>query len=162
MQLDVHQRRRLLHVLNVGRSVFQQALALPQIGAQRRDILARTEARPEQPVGVQFLQPLTRTTSKPCASRISNTGMPVDACRLHRHSVNPDLLEPVGKLVKLFRETAERTHGFGVAFGSNRDHMKLRADVDRRRVRTNHRNLRSAAGASAFPCRHIRLRHQNG
>ena len=38
VQLQVHLRQRLLHVLDVRRGVVQQALALAQVGAQRGDL----------------------------------------------------------------------------------------------------------------------------
>ena len=44
MELQVHLRQRLLHVLDVRRRVIQQPLALTQIGPQRRDLALRPEA----------------------------------------------------------------------------------------------------------------------
>jgi hypothetical protein len=47
MELQVHLGQRLLHVLDMGRRVIQQPLALTQIGPQRRDLALRPEAAPQ-------------------------------------------------------------------------------------------------------------------
>jgi hypothetical protein len=48
--------QRLLHVLNMPGSIFDQPLALPQIGTHGRHARLRTETPPQQPVAVQTLQ----------------------------------------------------------------------------------------------------------
>jgi len=58
MELQVHLRQRLLHVLNVGRGVVQQPFPLAQIGSQDRDLALRLETAAQQAVGVQSLEPL--------------------------------------------------------------------------------------------------------
>ena len=44
IELDVHLHQRLLHMLDVRRTVVEQALALAQIGAQRGQLALRSEA----------------------------------------------------------------------------------------------------------------------
>ena len=46
MELQVHLRQRLLHVLDVGGGIVQQPLALAQIGAQGRDLALRAGSWP--------------------------------------------------------------------------------------------------------------------
>jgi hypothetical protein len=58
MELQVHLRQRLLHVLNVSRGVFQQPFPLAQTGSQNRDLALRLETAAQQAVGVQSLEPL--------------------------------------------------------------------------------------------------------
>ena len=58
VELQVHLRQRLLHVLDVRGSVIQQALALAQIGPHDRNFALRPEAGPEQSILMQTLQPL--------------------------------------------------------------------------------------------------------
>ena len=45
VQLQVHERQRLLHVLDVGSRVVQVPLAQAKIGAQRSDLAIGSEAR---------------------------------------------------------------------------------------------------------------------
>jgi polyhydroxyalkanoate synthase subunit PhaC len=52
VEQGVHLRQRLLHVLNVGRGVFQQPFSLAQIGSQNRDLALRLETAAQQAVGV--------------------------------------------------------------------------------------------------------------
>lgn len=56
VQLKVHQRQGLLHVLHVCCRVLEVSVPDPHVGAQRRDVPARMEARPQQPTRVQALQ----------------------------------------------------------------------------------------------------------
>ena len=52
MELDVHLHQRLLHMLDVRRTVVQQALTLAQIGAQRGQLALGSEAGAQQPIFV--------------------------------------------------------------------------------------------------------------
>ncbi len=52
MDLQVHLRQRLLHMLNVRRSIIEQPLALAQIGPQNRNLPFRLEAASQQAVGM--------------------------------------------------------------------------------------------------------------
>jgi hypothetical protein len=58
VQLKVHQRQGLLHVLHVGCRVLEMAVPDPHVGAQRRDVPGRMEARAQQSARMQALQPL--------------------------------------------------------------------------------------------------------
>jgi hypothetical protein len=79
-------------MLDMRCGVVEVALAKPQVGPQRSDVAPRPEARPQQSIGVQPLQPLrivdvdlspgntsasrefARTTPVPRASSTSYTG----------------------------------------------------------------------------------------
>ena len=52
MQLQVHLHQRLLHVLDMGRCIFDQPLPLAQIGAEGGDLGLRAETAPQQAVGM--------------------------------------------------------------------------------------------------------------
>lgn len=58
MQLHVHQRQRLLHPLGVHRRILDELVPVANQGAKSRDLRLRSEAPPEQPEGVQLLDPL--------------------------------------------------------------------------------------------------------
>ncbi len=58
MDLQVHLRQRLLHVLNVSCGVIQQPFPLTQVRAQNCNLAFRLEAAADQAVGMQSLEPL--------------------------------------------------------------------------------------------------------
>ncbi len=59
-ELEVHLDQRVLHAhaLNVRGRALHQGLAVPQIGAQRRDGRGRAEAAAQQPDAMELLDPL--------------------------------------------------------------------------------------------------------
>src|SRR2546426_10605798 len=57
-ELEVHLDQRLLHALDVRRRALHQGLAVPQIGAQRRDGRGGSEATAQQPDAMELLDPL--------------------------------------------------------------------------------------------------------
>lgn len=59
VQLHIHFHQRLLHVLDMRGTVFQQPFTQAHVAAQLDDLLMRPEACPQQPVGMQLLQPLS-------------------------------------------------------------------------------------------------------
>ena len=91
MHLDIHLHQSFLHVLDVRRRQLHKPLTLAQICAQGGNLALGKEAGAQetelvqalQPLGIADLRPgtclasraLTRTTSKPRCSRISNTGI---------------------------------------------------------------------------------------
>ncbi len=58
LQLNIHPHQRLLHVLDVRGRIVQQALALAQVGPQRRQFALGPKARAHQPILMQPPQPL--------------------------------------------------------------------------------------------------------
>ena len=52
MELEVHLHQRLLHMLNVRRTVVQQALTLAQIDSQCSQLALGPEAGAQQPIFV--------------------------------------------------------------------------------------------------------------
>jgi hypothetical protein len=58
LQLQVHQRHRLLHVHDVRRCEVGMPFAQPQIDAQRSNVLPGPEARTQQTASVEPLKPL--------------------------------------------------------------------------------------------------------
>jgi hypothetical protein len=57
VQLHVHLHKRFLHMLDVRRSILQQALAVPEVRPQGSEAIGRLETPPEQPVLMQLLEP---------------------------------------------------------------------------------------------------------
>jgi hypothetical protein len=66
---------------------------------------------------------------------------PVDPGRLHDHRPHAAFGEPIGQPVEVGRERAEAAHRLCRAIRPDRGHMKGGADIDRRRVRMNHRQI---------------------
>jgi hypothetical protein len=58
MELQVHLGERLLHVLDVGGCIVEQALTLAQIGTQLGNLALGPEAGAQQAMGMEPLQPL--------------------------------------------------------------------------------------------------------
>ena len=87
MQLQVHLHQRLLHVLNMRRRIIQQPLPLPEVGAQPGDFGLGPEARPQQAVFVQTLQPF-RVTDVSFAPRHV-----LRVPRVDHHHLEPALLQ---------------------------------------------------------------------
>src|ERR1700751_98395 len=63
MELDVHLHPRLLHMLDVRRTVVQQALTLAQIGAQRRQLTLGSEVARSSPYSCSRLSHWASLTS---------------------------------------------------------------------------------------------------
>lgn len=155
MQLQVHLRQRLLHVLNVCRRVIQEPLPLPKVGAQSGDFGLGPEAATQQAVFVQTLQPL-RVADVGLAARyvLRVPGVdhhhlesalfedfenrdPVDACRFHDDCLDPAIGEPVRQPVKVIGKGPERPDRFHVAIRTHGRDVYGGANVDRRRGRMN-------------------------
>jgi hypothetical protein len=73
---------------------------------------------------------LTRRTSIPRSSRISEEGDPIDSRGLHRDRVDAAGLEPVGQRHELVREALELPDGLIVSVLRDRDPVALAPDVD--------------------------------
>ena len=148
MKLDVHLHQRLLHMLNVGRRVFDQPLAMAQVRAQSHDTVARPKAPAHQPILVELLQPLGVVDVGLAAGHV------LDVARVHQQHVKPaclenleywnpvhaggfhgdggdaDLFEPMRQAVEIAAEGAEGPNRPCVAIARHRDDVKCRADVD--------------------------------
>lgn len=87
MQLQIHLHQRLLHVLNVGRGVFEQSFSMPKIRAESNDLGAGPEAGAEQAVRMQLLDPL----------RVVDIGLPsgnvLRVTRIHENDLETTRLE---------------------------------------------------------------------
>jgi hypothetical protein len=66
---------------------------------------------------------------------------PVDAGRFHDDRLDAAFGEPIHQPMQISREGTEAAHGFGRAIRPYGSHVHGRPDVDRRRVRVNHRHL---------------------
>ena len=62
-ELEVHLDQRVLHALNVRGRALHQGLAVPQIGAQRREGRGRAEAAAQQPDAMELWIHWQSTTS---------------------------------------------------------------------------------------------------
>ena len=169
VQLQVHLRQRLLHVLDVRGGAIEQTLALAQVVAQRRDLGVRAEAGAQQPVFMQPLQPLgvadvglaprhvlgvAGVDQHDCETALLQHLVgrdPVDPGALHRHRPNVALLEPVGHAVQVGGEGAEAAHRFGVAARADGGHMQRGPDVDRGRMGVDGRHRPSLVLPLAGP-----------
>ncbi len=126
VQLDVHLHERLLHVLDVRRSVVDQALAMTQEGSKPDELFARAEAAAQQTVLMKLLEPLRVVHVRLATGDILDVPgiheehfettcfqylkdwYPVDARRFHCNRGDSDFLEPVGERVQVTGEAAER------------------------------------------------------
>ena len=151
MQLQVHLRQRLLHVLNMRRRVVQQPLPLPQIGAQPGHFGLRPEAGTQQAVFVQTLQPLRVADVgfpprhvlrvpgvdhhhlEPALFEDFEDRNPVNAGRFHDHRLDPAPGEPVRQPMKVIGKGPERPNRFFVAIWTDGRDVYCGADIDRRR-----------------------------
>ena len=125
MELQVHLHQSLLHMLDVSGCVFNETLALTQIGAQLRDLAVGSEAATQKAISVQLPQP-TRVTDiglAPrhvlCVTRIDQNDMepmllknlvsrnPVNPGGFHRHTGDAAGCKPFRKLVKILRESSK-------------------------------------------------------
>ena len=79
---------------------------------------------------------------------------PVDAGRLHRHRLDPALLEPVGQAMQVGGEGPEGPHRLGIAAGTDRCHVQGGADVNGGRMGMDRGNVPRRAGV--LPSRHGR------
>jgi hypothetical protein len=155
MQLQVHLRQGLLHVLNVCRRVIQQPLTLPQIGAQAGHFGLRPEAGTQQAVFVESLQPLCVADVglppryvlripgvdhhhlKPSLFEDLEDRYPVNSGRFHDHRLDPATGEPVRQSMKVIGKGPERPNRFFVTIWADGRHVYCRPDIDRRRGRVD-------------------------
>ncbi len=168
VQLQVHLRQRLLHVLDVRGGAIEQTLALAQVVAQRRDLGVRAEAGAQQPVFMQPLQPLgvadvglaprhvlgvAGVDQHDCETALLQHLVgrdPVDPGALHRYGLHAAALEPIGHAVQVGGEGAEAAHRLGVAVRADGGHVQRSADVDGGGVGVDGRHLPPPAGPFGF------------
>jgi len=168
VQLQVHLRRRLLHVLDVRGGVVEQTLALAQVVPKRRDLGVRVEAGAQQPILVQPLQPLGVAHVGLAAWHVLGVAGvdqhdheaallqhlvgrdPVNPGALHRHGPHAAALEPIGHAVQVGGEGAEAAHRLGVAIRPDGGHVQRGADVDRGRMGVDGRHRPLPAGPFGF------------
>lgn len=152
VQLQVHRRQRLLHVLDRGGGVIEQALTLAQVGAQRGDVARGMKAAPQQAVGMQRLEPLgivdvglapgdVFDVARVGHDHADATGLedlvegdPIDPGRLHRHGVDTAGHQPLGEAMQIARKALEGPHRLGIPLRRDGHDMELGANVDARRL----------------------------
>jgi len=153
---DVHLGQRLLHVQDAAGAVPGQPPHLACVGAQRANLVARTERSPQQTVGHQLPDPLAvqhvalapadllrhaRRHQHQLEARALQRLVdrdPVDRGRLHRHLAHPARRQPRRHRLQIAGEGAERTHRLIAAFRLDRHEVPLLADVDPCAVRVHH------------------------
>lgn len=169
VQLQVHLRRRLLHVLDMRGRVIQQPFTLAQIIPKRRNPGFRPEAGPQQPVLVQPLQPfgvadvglapghvlgvagIDQHHREPTLFQHLEDRDPVNPGALHRDRPDAAVFEPVGEPMQVGGEGAEPPHRLRVAARLDGCHMQGGTDVDRGRMVVDGRHLLfPAAGLLRF------------
>ena len=147
-ELEVHLDQRLLHALDVHRRALHQGLAVPQIGAQRRDGRGGSEAAAQQPDAMELLDPLAvddvglpardildvtsvheHHVDAPCLENLVE-GDPVDAGGFHGNGGHAASGEPVGQAMEIGRERLERAHRGRVPVGGDGDIMRVGAAID--------------------------------
>ena len=164
VKLEVHLHQSLLHVLDMRGRVFDETLALPQVGAQCGDLRLGPEAPAQQAVGMQLAQPsgiadiglparhvlgIARVHQDDLEAVLLEDlegGYPVDAGRLHGHAGDTAGPEPGRQVVQILREGAEGAHGHGAALRADRRHVHRRPDVDRGGTGIDQLHLRVATG----------------
>ena len=156
VELDVHLGQRLLHVQDAAGAVPGQPPHLACVGAQRANLVARTERSPQQAVGHQLPDPLAvqhvalapadllrhaRRHEHHLEARALQRLVdryPVDRGRFHRHLGHPTRRRPRRHLLQIAGKGAERTHRLLGAFRVDRHEMPVLADVDPCAVRVHH------------------------
>jgi hypothetical protein len=121
---------------------------MAQIGPELGQPLARPEAGPEQPIGMELLQPLriihvafaardmlgvARVDEEHLeSSRLEDLedGYPVHAGGFHRDGGDPDLLEPLCQAIEITAESAKCADRLRIAIGRDRDDMEGGADIE--------------------------------
>jgi hypothetical protein len=170
MQLQVHLRQCLLHVLDVCRRIIQQPLPLSEVGTQTGDFGLGTEAGTQQAVFVEALQPSCVADVGLAAWNVLRVpGVdhhhleaplfqdfeyrnPVNTSRFHNDRLYPARGEPVRQPVKIVSKGPERSNRLTVAVRANGCDVYRGADIDRRRSRIG-------LGQVSRFTRTLRLRH---
>ncbi len=129
LELDVHLRQSLLHMLDVVGGVGDQHRALAQVAAQHADLVIGPEGAREQPKGVKLLDPLTvHHVTLAAGNTLQTVGIdeqnleavlledleqrdPVDTCRLHRDRLDAVIFQMPGQLVEILGEGTELLDG---------------------------------------------------
>jgi hypothetical protein len=155
-ELEVHLRQRFLHPLDAGADGVDMVAALAPVGAGHANLRGGMERVAEEPVGVQFQQPLAllhvalaprQIFRVPGVDQIDLEAArrqdlvdrnPIDAGRLQGDGGNPALLKPLGEAVQVGRKAVKPAYGIGIPIGPNGDVMGAVADVDARGVGMDH------------------------
>ena len=164
MQLQVHLHQRLLHVLDMGRCIFDQTFPLSQIGAEGGDLCLWAETAPQETIGMQLPQPSgIADISLPPRHVFGVAGVhddhiepvpienlvgrnPIDPGGFHRHAGDATGFEPVCQVMQILSEGAKRTHRCVTGIRVDRRHVHGRSDVDGGRRRVDHLEFRVATG----------------
>ena len=158
VNLQVHLRQGLLHVLDMGGRILEQTLALTYIRPQLGDLTFGPKAGAQQTVRMKPLQPLritdvgfasghvlgiARIDEKNCKA----TGIeefedrnPVDARGLHDDRLDTTFCKPVHHPMQIGREGPEAAHRLRRTICAHGSHVHGRPDVDRSCVRVNQRH----------------------
>ncbi len=166
MELQVHLRQRLLHVLDVRVGIVQQALTQPEIGPERRDVAFRPETGPQQAIGMQPLQPLcVADVGLAAGDMLGVAGIdehhidavliedlegrdPIHAGGFHRHGLHAALPEPLRQALQIGGEcskTADRL--LGILVQINGCHVHRGTDVDRGSTWMGRRDILGGTGS---------------
>ena len=147
-QLQVHLRKRFLHMLDVRRRIAHQVHPLAHIGAQRTHLLLGAKRPRQKPVAVQLLQPLTvehvalsarhvldvprvdQPHLQPSALQDLEDRDPVNARGFHGHRAHATLKQPIGHAVQIVGEAGELPHHLLAAALRDSDKMAAAAHVD--------------------------------
>jgi hypothetical protein len=152
VKLHVHLHESLLHMLHVSGRVFDHPLSKTQVRPQLGDASARVKTSAKKSVLVKLLQPLSIVDVGFSSGYVLNVtsihqkhlestslknledGNPVHARGLHRDGLDSDTREPVRHLVEIATEASERTYRLVILVAAHRNNMKLRSNVQPRRV----------------------------
>ncbi len=134
------------------------------------------EARTEQPVRVELLDPLRVVDVRLAARHVLRVARvdehdleptrledlkqrdPVDPGRLHRDRRNSETDKPVGQRGQICGEAPERAHGLGIKLRRHGNDVKRRPDVDAGRATVERRQRRRLLRALLSVARHDCLR----
>jgi hypothetical protein len=159
VKLHVHLHERLLHVLNVGGGILDQAFAMAQIGPQPHHSVARAEAAPQQAVLVELLEPLGilhigfAARDMLDVARIHEQDLeaagfkdledrnPIHARRFHGDRRDTGLLEPIGQSMEIPAKRPEGTNRLFLSVGGYGDDMERRPDIEPSRIRVDRAEL---------------------
>jgi len=157
MELNVHERQRLLHVLDMCGSVVGVLLAGAKIGQQLCDIAARTEASTQQAAGMQTLQPLGivdvafstwdgprfagvgQDDFEPVRLEHFKGGDPVDACRFHHDRFRSGCNQPIGHAFQITGKSLKRLDWFVAQIRADGGDVESCTDIDAGREWMNDR-----------------------
>lgn len=151
-EFDVHQLEGFLDVLDVGRTHFDEIIAMTDEGAQGADLRGRDERAAQQAVSVKLLDPLAIQNIGLLARDVFNVAGvddedfkaarfenfedrdPVDAGGFHGHGIDLSGCEPIRESMEISGEGGERADGSIEAVLGDGGPNLLIADIETSRV----------------------------